>query len=125
MAVVHGDSDRKKSGGRTRPHSKLKKRNLGGEFAATKLDETKTKRRDSRGETEKIALRSTDTVNVAKDGEVVSAEIESVLENDANPDYVRRNIITKGTVLQTSEGKARVTSRPGQEGVLNAVAVEE
>lgn len=125
MAIVHGDSDRKKSGGRTRPHSKLKKRNLGGDFAATKLDELKTKHRDSRGGTEKIALRSVDSVNVAKDGEVTSADIESVLENPANPDFVRRNIITKGTVLQTSEGKARVTSRPGQDGVLNAEAVEE
>ncbi len=125
MAIVHGDSDRKKSGGRTRPHSKMKKRNLGGEFAATRLDETATKTKDTRGGSTKIALSSVNTVNVADDGEVVNADIESVLENPANPDYVRRDIITKGTLLKTSEGKARVTSRPGQNGVLNATLVEE
>jgi small subunit ribosomal protein S8e len=27
-------------------------------------------------------------------------------------------------VLETSEGRARVTSRPGQDGQVNAVAVE-
>jgi small subunit ribosomal protein S8e len=125
MAIVHGDSDRKKSGGRTRPNSKMKKRNLGGEFAATRLDKTSTKTKDTRGGSTKIALSSVDTVNVADDGEVINADIESVLENPANPDYVRRDIITKGTLLQTSEGKARVTSRPGQNGVLNATIVEE
>ena len=44
-----------------------------------------------------------------------------VIENTANPNYVRQNIITKGSVIETEKGKAKVTSRPGQHGVVNAV----
>lgn len=126
MPLEQGRSRRKKSGGRFRPHAKRKKRNLAGEFAATRLDDLETSHKDSRGTTDKIALQAVDTVNVATDdGEVVAADIEAVLENDANPDFVRRDIITKGAVLDTSEGTVRVTSRPGQNGTLNAVMVEE
>ncbi|MFB6184110.1 MAG: 30S ribosomal protein S8e, partial [Haloarculaceae archaeon] len=45
-------------------------------------------------------------------------------ENPSNPNYARRNIITKGAIIETSEGRARVTSRPGQDGQVNAVLVE-
>ena len=33
----------------------------------------------------------------------------------ANRHYVRRNILTKGTVITTDKGNAVITSRPGQE----------
>jgi len=47
-----------------------------------------------------------------------------VLENEANPHYVRRNIITKGAIVKTQLGPARVTSRPGQHGIINAILIE-
>jgi small subunit ribosomal protein S8e len=34
-------------------------------------------------------------------------------------------VITKGAILQTPLGQARVTSRPGQHGVVNAVLVQK
>ena len=34
---------------------------------------------------------------------------------------VRRNIITKGSIVETKLGKAKVTCRPGQEGSVNGV----
>jgi len=37
---------------------------------------------------------------------------------------VRRNIITKGAVIKTEKGPARVTSRPGQHGIINAILLE-
>ncbi|MHA1485277.1 MAG: 30S ribosomal protein S8e, partial [Candidatus Thorarchaeota archaeon] len=30
---------------------------------------------------------------------------------------------TRGTIIKTSKGRAKVTSRPGQEGILNAVLI--
>jgi small subunit ribosomal protein S8e len=33
-------------------------------------------------------------------------------------------MITKGAVLKTELGRARVTSRPGQHGILNAVLMD-
>ena len=47
-----------------------------------------------------------------------------MVENPSNVNYVRRNIVTKGAVIETSEGRARVTSRPGQTGQVNAVLIE-
>lgn len=44
-------------------------------------------------------------------------------ENPANIHYVRRNIITKGAVVDTSVGKVKITSRPGQSGSLSGVKV--
>ena len=52
-------------------------------------------------------------------------KIISVVENPANRQYVRRNIVTKGAIVQTEIGKALVTSRPGQDGIVNAVLLKE
>ena len=49
------------------------------------------------------------------------AKIITVRENPANPNYVQRNIVTKGAILETELGLVRVISRPGQDGVLNGV----
>ena len=51
-------------------------------------------------------------------------KIEQVLENPANRNFVRRSILTKGTIIKTSKGNARIVSRPGQEGVINAILVK-
>jgi small subunit ribosomal protein S8e len=33
--------------------------------------------------------------------------------------------MTKGAIIETEMGKAKVTSRPGQDGVVNAVLLTE
>jgi small subunit ribosomal protein S8e len=121
----HGRSLRKRTGGRLRPFRKTRKHELGGESTETQVGEQKFKAVDARGNTEKVRAITTDTASVAVDGEVVAADIEDVVENPSDPNYARRNIITKGAVLETSEGRVRVTSRPGQDGQVNAVHVDE
>ena len=54
----------------------------------------------------------------------VVADVKTVVDSPANRNFVRRSIMTKGAVIETSLGKARITSRPGQEGFLNAVLVK-
>jgi small subunit ribosomal protein S8e len=63
--------------------------------------------------------------NVAdpKSGTTKTVKIITVRDNPANPFYARRNITTKGAVIETELGDAVVTSRPGQEGIVNAVLV--
>lgn len=51
------------------------------------------------------------------------AKIKTVKENPANRHFVRQNVLTKGAILETELGKARVTSRPGQDGTVNAVLI--
>lgn len=120
-----GKSARKRTGGRLRHFRKKRKHELGREPAETELADPRIRVIDSRGGVVKVRALSTNTATVAVDGDTVLAEIEDVTENPANPNYVRRNIITKGAVIETSEGKAKVTSRPGQTGQVNAVLIED
>lgn len=120
----HGRSTRKRTGGRLRPFSDGRKHRLGREPTETQVDERRIKVVDARGGVEKVRALATNVANVNVDGETRATEIEDVVENAANPNYVRRNIVTKGAVIQTGEGRARVTSRPGQHGQVNAVLLE-
>ena len=63
-----------------------------------------------------------DVANIldAKTGKYVKAKIKTVVENPANRHFVRRNIMTRGCIIDTDKGKAKVTNRPGQEGSINA-----
>ncbi|MFB6241685.1 MAG: 30S ribosomal protein S8e [Candidatus Nanosalina sp.] len=126
MAVRHDRSETKKSGGKTRSYRKSKKYDLGSEFSSPKLgDDRKVELKDARGNTVKRVVRKEATANLSVDGEVKNVDIEAVLENPANDNYVRRSLLTKGTIVRTEEGKARITSRPGQDGVINAELIEE
>lgn len=120
-----GRSKRKRTGGRLRPFRNKKRYQLGREPAETTVGEPRFQVIDSRGNGTKTRVLSTNVANVSVDGETVEAEITNVVDNPANINYIRRNIITKGAIIETSEGQARVTSRPGQTGQVNAVTVDE
>lgn len=120
----HGDSLRTRTGGRIRPHRKRRKHELGNEPTETAVDEQRLKVIDARGGERKVRALSTDEAVVARDGETVVTTIDNVVENPANPNYVRRNIVTKGAIIDTPEGRARVTSRPGQSGHVCGVLEE-
>ncbi len=82
--------------------------------------------RHVRGNNRKTALKSIDFVNLATgDAKVKKTKILKVLENTTNNDYKRRGIITKGAILEIQEGKCRVVSKPGQNGIVNAILLKE
>ena len=79
-----------------------------------------------RGNNQKTALKSIDFVNLATgEAKVKKTKIIKVLDNSTNNDYKRRGIITKGAILETAEGKCRVVSKPGQNGIVNAILLKE
>jgi len=119
-----GRSTRKRTGGRLKHASNKKRHQLGREPAETTVGETRVQYIDSRGTEKKVRALSTNVAQVAQDGEVAEAEIENVIDNPSNVNYARRNIITKGAIIETSAGRARVTSRPGQSGQVNAVLLD-
>ncbi|MFC6753941.1 30S ribosomal protein S8e [Halorubrum tibetense] len=119
-----GRSTRKRTGGRLKHASNKKRHQLGREPAETTVGEPRVQYIDSRGTETKIRALSTNVAQVADDGEVAEATIEDVVDNPSNVNYARRNIVTKGAIIETSEGRARVTSRPGQTGGVNAVLIE-
>lgn len=127
MSVWHGDlHKRKPSGGRKKAY-RMKRRYEKGSFPTeTILSEPRQKVVRSRGGNTKIRLPGTNLVNVSDNsGKTQKTEIIRVIRNPANVDYDRRGVITKGTIIETSLGSARVTSRPGQDGLVNAVLVSK
>lgn len=126
LSVWHGDLDKRKaSGGRKRAY-RMKRRFERGSFPAeTTLGELKKKVSRRRRGNVKIRLLGATHANVSNPftGKTEKAEILRVIRNPANVDYDRRRVITKGTIIETPLGTARVTSRPGQDGVINAILV--
>ena len=126
--VWHGGlTKRKKTGGRKRV-SRTKRRSEAGRYPIeTVLGENMEKSVEGRSGIIKIKQVSTNVVNLSypRTGLTDRLMILDVVRNPANVDYNRRGVITKGTIIRTEKGLAIISSRPGQNGVLNAVLYEE
>ncbi len=127
MAINQYRSKRKISGGRYISSFKKKLRSLGRLPALTKLDKLKKRSLRTTGGHRKTLLLTADTANVfdPKTKKHFKVKIETITQNPANLNYVRRNIMTKGAIIKTEKGLARITSRPGQEGTINAILLTE
>ncbi|MCD6325213.1 30S ribosomal protein S8e [Candidatus Bathyarchaeota archaeon] len=126
MSPWHSDlHKRKATGGKKRAYRKKRRFERGSFPTETVVDEPRVKLDRRRGGNIKVRLISTRWVNVSdpETGETKKVEILRVIRNPANVDYDRRNVITRGTILETPLGRVRVTSRPGQSGVLNALLI--
>ncbi len=127
MVRWHLRSKRTSTGAKIKRNSKKKRFQRGSEFLEARIHKKKTKLSRTLGGGAKVKVLSADFVNIAdpKTGKMHKAKIISVHENAANPHYVRRNVLTKGAIIKTDAGLAKITSRPGQHGTVNAVVVEE
>jgi small subunit ribosomal protein S8e len=121
-----GRSVRRVTGGRYRPSQGKRRSEIGSTPAETHIGGDRRKVIRSYGGNPKIRAMRALYANVAdrSSGRTRKVAIERVEENGANPNYVRRNLLTKGAVIRTEAGRARIISRPGQDGVINAVLIE-
>ncbi len=128
MAIYQGNDLKKPSGGRKGRHRKVKKKAwLGRPPTETILDKVEMRKKIRvRGGNYKVRLVRATYANVTIPGKNITKRVPiiKVIENPASQDYSRRGIITRGAIILTELGKARVTSRPGQDGVVNAVLIE-
>lgn len=126
MEQYHGPKLTKKAtGGKKRALSDKKLSKVGGHFAATRIGKEEKVAVRARGGRKKAVLRYAEFANVAMpDGTIRRTRILSVVEAPNNRDFKRMNIITKGVTIDTEAGRARVTSRVGQDGIVNAVLVQ-
>ncbi|OGS56451.1 MAG: 30S ribosomal protein S8e [Euryarchaeota archaeon RBG_19FT_COMBO_56_21] len=123
MAIWQGRPKRKSSGGRLRLARKKRKFEVGREKQFTHLGPRKVKMYRVKGANSKARLLLVDTANVVdpKTKSIKNVKILTVKTNPSNPNYVQRNIMTKGATVMTELGEAVITSRCGQDGVANAV----
>ncbi|MHA2333980.1 MAG: 30S ribosomal protein S8e [Candidatus Hodarchaeales archaeon] len=127
MVQYHGPSKTKKSGsaGRLHPSKKKQKYRMGRFPVSTIMGETRRRKQRTRGGNFKFKLFRADICNVTntKNGKTVKSKILDVKGNPADRNFARRKIMTKGAIIQTELGSARISSRPGQTGTINAVLI--
>lgn len=125
MALWQGKSNRKPTGGRIVPSKGKRKFEIGREKQYTKLEAQSLRQYRTCGGNVKVGMLTADYVNVVdkSTNTVKRVKILNVKVNPADPNYVQRNIINRGATLETEIGDAIVTSRPGQDGAVNAVLI--
>jgi len=127
MSVYQGNDLRKITGGRKRPSRKKRKYELGRFPTNTMLSDVNKRVIDRvRGGGIKVRLKRVAFANVTDPGKGVSKRVRilEIVETPDNKEHARIGIITKGAIIRTEAGIAKVTSRPGQDGVVNAVIIE-
>ena len=128
MPRWHIDLGRKVTGGVVRRGRKKKKYEMGGDQILVKVSDVEKRkivRRKGGGVKVKAVEVTYANVTNPKTGKSKKVKILGVVKNPANPHYVRRGIVTKGCIIKTELGNAKVTSRPTQHGVVNAVLLKE
>ncbi len=123
MSVHSSIRKRKLTGGKKRAYRSKKKYEAAGYPAETTLGEPRRKSTRSLGGNIRTKVLSDKFASVTdpKSGKTEKSQIVRVVRNGANVDYNRRGVITKGAEIETALGLAKVTSRPGADGVINAV----
>ena len=128
MPRYHGNQHKRKPTGGVKRNWRGKRAfEAGREPVETVLGTTKKRTIGIRGGSTKVVLAAADwaVVTDKSTGKTSKSKLLRVVRNPANVDYQRRGVITKGAIVDTELGQARVTSRPGQDGVINAVLVSQ
>ena len=126
MAQWHGISRRKPSGGRRVQARGKRSTEISTEKQMALIGEPKRKiyRRTGGNTLVRVLAANKVSINNPKTGKTVLGTIENVVKNESDPNYVRRNVLVKGAIIETDKGRVRITSRPGKDGVINGVLVE-
>ena len=126
MPLWQGKSKRYPSGARRRSSRKHRKFERGSQATETIMGDKKLRRKRSLGGNFKLRLLSASHANLTDKatGQSEKVKIIQVLANPADVDLERRGIITKGAIIETEKGNAIVTSRPGQNGEVDAVKTD-
>jgi len=105
---------------------KKKKKDFGSDFIAIKIGNERRKTFRTLGGNNKSRILEVAEVNVTdpKTGNTKRSKILTVKDNPANPNFVRMNIITMGATVETELGLVKITSKPGQHGVMNGVLIK-
>lgn len=118
---------RKITGGKYHKFKKKRKHSLSRNERKVKLEERKTKSIRERGGSKKLVLLSENYANVLdpKTKKSKKVLIKNVLETPADRFLARQNILNKSGIIETEIGKAKITNRPSQEGMVQAILMKE
>ncbi len=125
MARSQARSRRKYTGKKYKYFRKKRKRELTRPTIDTEIGDYRVKKQRVMGGNTKIKLFSTMFINVTDPGSNKTSKVRILgfESNAASKDLNRRHILTKGAIVETELGNARITSRPGQHGALNGILI--
>ena|SRR3989338_9308848 len=117
---------RKISGGKYHKRRKKKFFEKKVQERTVSIREIKRKALRARGGKGKTILLSANIANVLnpKTKKTQKTKIKNVLETPQNVFLARQNRLMKSAIIETEIGKAKITNRPSQEGMVNAVLIE-
>ncbi|QGA67854.1 30S ribosomal protein S8e [Sulfolobus sp. E11-6] len=127
MGFYQGPDNRKITGGLKGKHRDKRKYEIGSPPTLTTLSTEDIRIKDrTLGGNFKVRLKYSTTANVLDPTTNTAKKVKilEVLETPANKELARRGIIIRGAKIRTEAGLAIVTSRPGQDGVINAVLLK-
>jgi len=116
---------RKSTGGKYKKARKKKFHEKAGIATTPKLGEQKNKTKRKQGGSKKTITLSTDIANITNNKTSKKVKITNVIETPSNTFLARQNILTKGTIIKTDIGKAKITNRPSQEGHVQGILIKE
>ena len=125
MARSQARSKRKFTGKKYKHFRKKRKRELERPRIDAEIGSPKIKKQRVMGGNFKLKLFATKLINVTDPSTNKTQQVRILRfeENLASKDLNRRHILTKGAVVETELGNVKITSRPGQHGILNGVLV--
>jgi len=125
MARSQARSKRKYTGKKYKHFHKKRKRELERPAIETKIGQEKKKHQRTMGGNSKLKMFSSAFINVTdlNTNKTLKVKILKFESNQASKDLNRRHVLTKGTIVETELGKAKISSRPGQHGVLNGILI--
>ncbi len=117
---------RKITGGKYKFFRKKKKYEIRGIERKVKLGKIKQKLVRGIGGNKRTVLLSCEFANVIDPQTKKSkkTKIKNVLQTPSNKFLARQNILVKSAIIETELGRARITNKPSQEGMIQAVLMK-
>jgi small subunit ribosomal protein S8e len=125
MARSQARSKRKYTGKKYKHFRKKRKRELERPTINAEIGKEKKKKQRVMGGNFKLRLFATQFINVTDQNTNKTQKVRILRfeENLASKDLNRRHILTRGAIVETELGNVKITSRPGQDGILNGILV--
>jgi len=113
------------TGGKRKKNKDKKLRYFGSAPTNTKIGAKDVRKSVSiRGNRRKAVIKAAQYINLrGKDGKVKKVALRTVIETPDNRHHARQNILTKGAIVDTESGKAKITNRVGQDGIVNGMLI--
>jgi small subunit ribosomal protein S8e len=120
-SAKHG---KKPTGGKFWPARKKRLSEMGTDATLTKVGKLVQREKRTRGGGKITQLITADIANLKIGTTFKKSKIKLVKENPANRNFARMNVMTRGAIIETEDGMAKVTSRPSRDGIVNAILIK-